>query len=104
MKNQTINQKGFAPIVIILIVIGVLTLGGASYYVIKKISSQPAQKTGQPTTTQTFPEKPSYKEPEPMPAPQTVQQSVRFDLPAESPLNNERLKLSSFYEAIDVSG
>ena len=35
MKNQTINQKGFAPIVIILIVIGILALGGASYYVIK---------------------------------------------------------------------
>ncbi|MBU4285203.1 hypothetical protein KKF60_02875 [Patescibacteria group bacterium] len=104
MKNQTINQKGFAPIVIILIVIGALALGGASYYVIKKISPQPAQKTEQPTTTQPSPEKPSYQEPEPMPAPRTVQQSVRFDLPAETPLNNENLKLSSFYGAIDVSG
>ena len=104
MKNQTINQKGFAPIVIILIVIGILALGGASYYVIKKFLPQPAQKIEQPTSTQPSSEEPSYKEPEPMPAPQTVQQSVRFDLPAETPLNNENLKLSSFYGAIDVSG
>jgi len=104
MKNQTINQKGFAPIAIILIVIGALALGGASYYAVKKIFLQPAQKMEQSTSTQPSSEKPSYKEPEPMPAPQTVQQSVRFDLPAETPLNNENLKLSSFYGANDVSG
>jgi len=104
MKKKIINQKGFAPIVIILVVIGILALGGASYYVIKKNSPQPTQKTEQPTSTQPSSEKPSYKEPEPMPAPQTIQQSVKFDLPAESPLNNENLKLSSFYGSVDVSG
>lgn len=48
-------------------------------------------------------QKPAYQEPSPMEAPKTKTQLIKFDLPAETPLNNENLKLSSFYGSIDVS-
>lgn len=91
MKNYLLSQKGFAPIVIILIIIGVLSMIGGEiwYWQTQKNKQKP-------------PETPAYQEPSPMEAPKTEMQLVKFDLPAESPLNNENLELTSFYETISV--
>ncbi len=47
---------------------------------------------------------PAYQEPPPMEAPKTKTQLIKFELQAETPLNNGNLKLYSFYRTIDVSG
>lgn len=43
MKNQIINQKGIAPIAIILIIIGILVIGGGIYFINRNISESTEQ-------------------------------------------------------------
>jgi len=68
MGNK-INQKGFVPIVIILIVIGILIVAGGIYYFITQKPAQPEQPASTPT-----------------PKPAQPEQSVSIPTPEEKPL------------------
>lgn len=68
MGNK-INQKGFVPIVIILIIIGILIVAGGIYYFITQKPAQPEQPASTPT-----------------PKPAQPEQSVSIPTPEEKPL------------------